>query len=97
MTPNIKFHMLSGDRAYAVWYVYNDFDVDMDTIHLLELDLNLIMGSSGEVYAHRSNFPIIMARMFRRSGAWEFTEETDDLSDSDLFRLKVICRNFAFN
>ena len=97
MTPKIKFQLISGDRAYAVWYVYNDFDVDMDTILMVELDLELIMGSSGEVYAYRSNFPIIIARMFKRSGAWEFTEETDDLSVYDLFRLKVICRNFAFN
>ena len=48
MTRNIKFQLVSGDRAYAVWYAYNDFDVDMDTIIMLELDLNLIMGSSGE-------------------------------------------------
>ncbi len=63
----------------------------------VELDLELITGANGKVYAHRSNLPQCISMFFIQSGAWEFTEDGDLLSEEDLFRLEVICRDFAFS
>lgn len=93
-----KFNRVTGDEAYSTWFGYNDGDSEyFDAMMTVELDLELITGSNGEVYAYRSNLPQFLAMFFKRSGAWEFTEDTDNLSGKDLFRLEVICRNFAFN
>ena len=91
------FNYVIGEQAYAIWYVYNDFEIDMGILTTVEQNLELIMSSEGDVYAYRSNLPLKIGRLFKRSGAWEFTEDTDLLNDNDLFRLKLICRNFAFN
>ena len=93
-----KFNQVTGDQAYSIWFGYNEGDTEyFDAMMEVELDLELITGTSGQVYAYRSNLPFPHHLFFKRSGAWEFTEDTDDLSEKDLFRLEVICRNFAFN
>lgn len=92
------FNRVTGDQANSIWFGYNDGDAEyFDAMMTVDLDLELITGSSGQVYAYRSNLPFPQNLFFKRSGAWEFTEDTDNLSRKDLFRLEVICRNFAFN
>jgi hypothetical protein len=56
----------------------------------VELDLELITGADGEVYAYRSNLPFPLRLWFKRSGSWEFTEDTDNLSVKDIVRLEDI-------
>jgi hypothetical protein len=98
MKTRTAFNRVTGDRAYSIWFGYNDGDTEyLDAMMEVELDLELIAGSNGEVYAYRSNLPQCISMFFKRNGAWEFTEDTDDLCERDLFRLEVICRNFAFN
>ena len=98
MKPEIDFNRVTVDEAYSIWFGYNDGDTEyFDAMLSVELDLELITGVAGEVYAYRSNLPYPISLMFKRSGAWEFTEDTDDLYEKDLFRLEVICRDFAFN
>lgn len=93
-----KFNRVTGDKAYSIWFGYVDGDAEyFDAMKEVELDLELITGADGEVYAYRSNLPFPLRLWFKRSGSWEFTEDSDDLSEKDLFRLEVICRNFAFN
>ncbi len=92
------FNRVTGEDAYSLWFDYNDGDAEyFDAMVTVELDLELITGASGAVYAYRSNLPQCISIFFKRSGAWEFTEDADLLSESELFRLEVICRNFAFN
>lgn len=93
-----KFTRVTGDKAYSIWFGYNEGDAEyFDAMMTVELDLELITGTSGEVYAYRSNLPFPLNLWFKRSGAWEYTEDTDDLSARDMSRLEVLCRNFAFN
>ena len=98
MKTRTDFNRVTGDRAYSIWFGYNDGDTEyLDAMLEVELDLELITGIAGEVYAHSSNLPQCISFFFKRSGAWEFTEVADLLREKDLFRLKVICRDFAFN
>ncbi len=100
MKTKTAFNRVTGDQAYSIWFGYNNGDADAgykDAMLEVELDLELITGANGKVYAYRSNLPYPYSLMFKRSGAWEFTEDTDDLHEKDLFRLEVICRNFTFN
>jgi len=100
MKTQRAFKHVTGNKAYAIWYRFNNIDNDpenIDAMFTTELNLELIIGDNGEVYASRSNLPYPYSLMFRQSGAWEFTEDADLLSETDLFRLRVICRNFAFN
>lgn len=100
MKTQTVFKRVTGDKAYVIWYCFNNGNTDpdyMDAMITTELDLELIVGVNGEVYASRSNLPYPYSLMFKQSGAWEFTEDTELLSETDLFRLGVICRNYAFN
>ncbi len=98
MEIRTTFHLVTGDEAYSIWFGYNDGDTEyFDAMISVELNLELITGANGEVYAHRSNLPYPYSLMFKLSGAWEFTEDADLLREKGLFRLKVIYRNFAFN
>lgn len=98
MESRTTFNRVTGDEAYSIWFGYNEGDAEyFDAMMTVELDLELITGACGKVYAYRSNLPQFLAMFFKRSGSWEFTEDADDLSEKDLFRLEVICRNFAFN
>ena len=98
METQTAFNRVTGDQAYSIWFGYNNGDSEyFDAMLEVELDLELIVDAAGEVYAYRSNLPYPMSLMFKRSGAWEFTEDTDDLPEKDLFRLEVLCRDFSFN
>jgi hypothetical protein len=98
METQTAFNRVTGDQAYSIWFGYNNGDSEyFDAMMEVELDLELITGTSGEVYAYRSNLPFPQNLFFKRSGAWEYTEDTDDLCERDMFQLEVICRNFAFN
>ena len=100
MKNQAAFKHVTGEKAYVIWYCFNNGNTDpecMDAMFRTELNLELITGDNGEVYASRSNLPYPYSLMFKQSGAWEFTEDADLLSETDLFRLRVICRNFAFN
>jgi hypothetical protein len=93
-----RFNHVTGDQAYSIWFGYNEGDsAYFDAMKEVELDLELITGASGQVFAYRSNLPQCITMFFKRSGAWEFTEDTVDLCERDMFQLEVICRNFAFN
>ena len=93
-----RFNHVTGDQAYSIWFGYNDGDTEyFDAMMEVELDLELITGASGEVYAYRSNLPFPQNLFFKRSRAWEYTEDTNAICERDMFQLKVICRNFAFN
>ena len=98
MKTQTTFNRVTGDQAYSIWFGYNEGDATyFDAMMEVENDLELITGASGQVYAYRSNLPFPLNLWFKRSGAWEYTKDTDNLSKKDLFRLEVICRDFAFN
>ncbi len=91
METQTAFNRVTGDRAYSIWFGYNDGDTEyFDAMLEVELDLELITGADGEVYAYRSNLPFPLRLWFKRSGSWEFTEDTDNLSVKDIVRLEDI-------
>jgi hypothetical protein len=48
----------NGGAAYSIWFDYNDGDAEYsDAMETVELDLELITGVKGEVYAYRSTNP----------------------------------------
>ena len=53
METRTNFNRVTGDRAYSIWFGYNGGDAKyFDAMMTVELDLELITGSSGKVYAY---------------------------------------------
>lgn len=70
METRTTFNRVTGDEAYSIWFGYNDGDAEyFDAMMTVELDLELITGSNGEVYAYRSNLPQCISMLLKRSGA----------------------------
>ena len=84
----------NGGAAYSIWFGYNDGDAEyFDAMETVELDLELITGVKGEVYAYRSNLPQCISIYFKRSGAWEFTEDPQEMSPAcrkTVYRVKKV-------
>lgn len=94
---NLKFHLLTGEQAYFVLYVYNDFRISLETLMAIDQNLEIIIDDQGLVYAYRYDHPLNMRDMVLNDGVWIFTYEFRNLSIHHKYMLITICRNYSMN
>ena len=49
----ITFEHLQGEAAYLIWNVYNDCQVKLETLLVIDRNLELIISRNNEVLAYR--------------------------------------------
>ena len=84
----VKFLYLTGDASYLLWYIYNDFQPDLEIIMTLEQNLEIFITEDGGLLAYRYDHPADIRHMVKNDGIWQFTDEGMALGEQEFLRLK---------
>ncbi len=87
-----------GYTAYLFRHIQYEFEVDVEEIQWMEKNLEMIIDKEfGDIYAYRFDFSDKLEEIMEYDGSWELTEQGKELMEKDQLRLKLLCRDRAWN
>ncbi len=98
--PNseVELQHIWGYTAYLFRHIQYEFDIEVEEIQRVEKNLEMIIDKEfGDIYAYRFDYPVPVEEFMEYFGNWELTIHGKELSETDQFRLKLLCRERAWN
>ena len=94
----VELQHIWGYTAYLFRHIQYEFDVDLDDIQREERNLEMIIDREfGDIYAYRFDYPDRIAAGMAYYGTWVLTLHGRELQEKDRLRLKLLCRERAWN
>ena len=94
----VELQHIWGYTAYLFRHIHYEFDMDLEEIQWMEKNLEMIIDREfGDIYAYRFDYSSKVEEIMEYDGRWVFTAQGNELKAEDRLRLKLLCRERAWN